>query len=151
MLNALVLQSGEQSAETFAALAQQRDIATAVIEQLNVEGDAETAARQRKRPPVVNTSLLNLNVTWSSLPKARPQIANAFSNAFVEEERDFVRSQAVAAIGYPLQGDADAAREMHDSASRLAEFQSAHGYMDQTPTSKTSFRASASWTSRSTS
>ncbi|HEX3370536.1 MAG TPA: polysaccharide biosynthesis tyrosine autokinase [Candidatus Cybelea sp.] len=131
VLNALVLQSGEQSAETFAALAQQRDIATSVIDQLNVKATPKQLLANVSVQPVVNTSLLNLNVTWSS-PERSAEIANAFSNAFVEEERDFVRSQAVAAIGFLSKEMPDAAKEMHDSASRLAKFQSAHGYIDAT-------------------
>ena len=131
VLNALVLQSGVQSAETFAALAQQRDIATSVIDQLNIKATPKQLLANVSVQPVVNTALLNLNVTWSS-PERSAEIANAFSNAFVEEERDFVRSQAVAAIGFLSKEMPDAAKEMHESESRLAKFQSAHGYIDQT-------------------
>ena len=114
VLNALVLQSGVQSAETFAALAQQRDIATSVIDQLNIKATPKQLLANVSVQPVVNTALLNLNVTWSS-PERSAEIANAFSNAFVEEERDFVRSQAVAAIGFLSKEMPDAAKEMHES------------------------------------
>ncbi|HEY2474485.1 MAG TPA: Wzz/FepE/Etk N-terminal domain-containing protein, partial [Candidatus Cybelea sp.] len=131
VLNALVLQSGVQSAETFAALAQQRDIATTVIDQLSLKSTPKALLGSVNVQPVANTSLLNLNVSWSS-PDRSAEIANAFANAFVEEERDFVRSQAVAAIGFLSKEMPEAAKEMHDSATRLAKFQSAHGYIDAT-------------------
>jgi polysaccharide biosynthesis transport protein len=131
VLNALVLQSGVQSAETFAALAQQRDIASTVIAQLNLPTSPKTLLARVNVQPVVNTALLNLNVSWSSADRSA-EIANAFASAFVEEERNFVRSQAVAAIGYLSRELPDASAQMHDTASRLAQFQSMHGYIDAT-------------------
>jgi polysaccharide biosynthesis transport protein len=114
VLNALVLQSGIQSAETFAALADQRDIAATVIGQLGLHATPRELLGRVSVHPVVNTALLNLNVSWNS-PERSAQIANAFANAFVSSERDFVRSEAVAALGF---------------ASQLAQFQASHGYID---------------------
>lgn len=131
VLNALVLQSGVQSAETFAALAQQRDIASTVIKQLNLSMTPKELLGSVNVRPIANTSLLNLNVSGKT-PDESAQIANAFSSAFVDEERDFVRSEAVSAIGYLSKELPTARTRMRASATQLAEFQSAHGYMDAT-------------------
>jgi capsular exopolysaccharide synthesis family protein len=129
VLNALVLQSGVQSAETFAALAQQRDTASRVVTQLNLQASPRELLGHVSVQPIVNTSLLNLNVSWSS-PERSAEIANAFSTAFVDQERDFVRSQAVSAIDYLSKEMPQAADTMHATATRLAQFQSSHGYID---------------------
>ncbi len=131
VLNALVLQSGVQSAETFAALAQQRDIASTVIKQLNLTITPKELLGRVSVRPIANTALLNLNVSGKT-PDESAQVANAFSSAFVDEERDFVRSEAVSAIGY-LSKELPSARDrMRTTAAQLAQFQSAHGYMDAT-------------------
>jgi polysaccharide biosynthesis transport protein len=131
VLNALVLQSGVQSAETFAALAQQRDIASTVIKQLNLSMTPKDLLGRVSVRPVANTALLNLNVSGKT-PDESAQMANAFAGAFVDEERDFVRSEAVSAIGY-LSKELPGARDrMRATATQLAQFQSAHGYMDAT-------------------
>ncbi|MBV8725302.1 MAG: AAA family ATPase [Candidatus Eremiobacteraeota bacterium] len=129
VLNALVLQSGAQSAETLATLAQQRDIAAGVTQQLNLPDSPEALLSHVSVKPVVNTSLLNLSVKWRS-PAESAQIANAFATSFVDQEREFVRSQAVAAIRYLSQELPRAGAEMRAAASRLAQFQSSHGYID---------------------
>ncbi len=131
VLNALVLQSGVQSAETFAALAQQRDIASTVIKQLNLTMTPKELLGRVSVRPIANTALLNLNVSGKT-PDESAQVANAFSGAFVDEERDFVRSEAVSAISY-LSKELPSARDhMRATATQLAQFQSAHGYMDAT-------------------
>ncbi len=129
VLNALVLQSGEQSAETLAELAQQHDIAAGVIDKLNLKTTPPALLGRVSVKPVVNTSLLNLNVKWRS-PDESAQIANAFASAFVDQERDFVRSEAVAALGFLSQELPNAEAQVHETAGQLAAFQSAHGYMD---------------------
>jgi polysaccharide biosynthesis transport protein len=131
VLNALVLQSGEQSAETLAELAQQRDLATRVIAQLGLQTTPKGLLGRVSVQPVVNTALLNLSVSWNT-PEKSAEIANAFSNAFVDQERDFVRSEAVAAIGFLSKELPNAEAQMRQTASRLAEFQSKNGYMDAT-------------------
>src|SRR5581483_11594791 len=120
ILNALVLQSGVQSAETLAALAGQRDIASAVIQQLGLKVTPQQLLGRVSVQPVANTALLNLNVGWSS-PDQSAQIANAFANAFVDQERDFVRSEAVAALGFLSKSLPDARDDMTKTASRLAK------------------------------
>ncbi len=131
ILNALVLQSGQQSAETFALLAQQRGIAERVIDELNLHESPEALLGNVSVKPVVNTSLLNLSVTSRTRDEAAG-VANAFANAFVDQEREFVRSQAVAALGY-LSTELPAAEErMHLASQKLAAFQAAHGFFDAT-------------------
>lgn len=129
VLNALVLQSGEQSAETFSQLAQQQAIAEKVVAQLKLPISAEALLRRVSVKPVVNTALLNLSVRWHD-PKTSATIANAFGQAFVDQERDFVRSEATAAIGYLQQELPDAQTKMRDTAARLAQFQSTNGFID---------------------
>jgi polysaccharide biosynthesis transport protein len=129
ILNALVLQSGVQSAETLAALAGQRDIAAAVIQQMNLKVTPQQLLGRVSVQPVANTALLNLNVAWGSADQSA-QIANSFANAFVDQERDFVRSEAVAALGFLSKSLPDARNDMTQTASRLAKFQAAHGYLD---------------------
>ncbi|MBV8117797.1 MAG: hypothetical protein JOZ01_07445, partial [Candidatus Eremiobacteraeota bacterium] len=129
VLNALVLQSGQQSAETFALLAQQRDIAARVVQQLNLSETPQQLLANVSVKPVVNTSLLNLMVS-AKTPQQSSDVANAFANAFVDQEREFVRSQAVAALGY-LATELPAAEErMHQANAKLAAFQSANGFFD---------------------
>lgn len=131
ILNALVLQNGEQSAETFAQLAQQRGLATGVISDLHLSTTPDRLLSRVHVKPVVNTALLNLSVSWSS-PEQSARITNAFAQAFVDQERDFVRAEAVAAIGF-LETEMPAAQaRMRDTAARLARFQSEHGYVDAT-------------------
>jgi capsular exopolysaccharide synthesis family protein len=136
VLNALVLQSGTQSAETLAELAQQHDLAAAVVNKLDLRTTPQELLDRISVKPVVNTGLLNLSVRWKT-PEGSAQIANAFANAYTEQERNFVRSQAEAAIGYLSQELPDAQAQMRQTASRLAEFQSTHGYLDATAHAQT--------------
>ncbi len=131
VLNALVLQSGVQSAETLAALAQQRGIAASVVQQLNLQATPQQILSRVRVVPVVNTALLNLSVSWNSADKSA-QVANAFANAFVDQEREFVRSEAVAAIGFLSKELPEAQARMRQTSALLAGFQSTHGYMDAT-------------------
>ena len=129
ILNALVLQNGEQSAETFAQLAQQRGLAASVIQTLNLPVKPEQLLQRVSVTPIVNTSLLNLSVRWGN-PDRSARIANTFAQAYVDQERDFVRSEAVAALSYLSSELPQARARMQDSASRLAAFQAQHGYVD---------------------
>ncbi|HZY99333.1 MAG TPA: polysaccharide biosynthesis tyrosine autokinase [Candidatus Baltobacteraceae bacterium] len=131
ILNALVLESGVQSAETLAALAQQRDTAAAVTDRLALGVSPNELLNSVKVHPVVNTALLDLSVTWRSAEESA-RIANAFAEAFIEQERDFVRIQAETAIGFLSNELPDAEAKMRAAASRLAQFQSEHGYIDAT-------------------
>ncbi|MEO9170765.1 MAG: polysaccharide biosynthesis tyrosine autokinase [Candidatus Baltobacteraceae bacterium] len=129
VLNALVLQSGEQSSETLAELAQQRDIASSVVDTLSLPTSPQGLLSHVSVKPIVNTPLLNLNVSWSS-PERSAQIANAFADAFIDQERNFVKSEAVAALGFLSKELPRAELRMRQTSARLAAFQSAHGFVD---------------------
>lgn len=131
VLNALVLQSGMQSAETLAELAQQNDIASKVIQQLNIDTTPAGLLGNVSVKPIVNTALLNLSVKWRD-PSRSADIANAFANAFVDQEREFVRAEAVAALGFLSHELPDARTKMQTAQARLAQFQATHGYLDAT-------------------
>lgn len=131
ILNALVLQTGEQSAETFAQLAQQRDIASKVIAAQKLRISPRALLGTLSVKPVVNTALLNLSVTWRT-PEQSAAIANAFADAFIERERDFVSSEASVALGYLSKELPKAQARVRSTSSRLARFQAAHGYVDAT-------------------
>ncbi|MFZ0032785.1 MAG: polysaccharide biosynthesis tyrosine autokinase [Candidatus Cybelea sp.] len=131
VLNALVLQSGAQSAETLAELAQGHDIASKVIDQLSLKTSAGALLGRVSVKPIVNTSLLNLSVKWRD-PNSSANIANAFATAFVDQEREFVRSEAVAALGFLANELPNARAKMQSAETQLAQFQATHGYLDAT-------------------
>ncbi|HET7815556.1 MAG TPA: polysaccharide biosynthesis tyrosine autokinase [Candidatus Baltobacteraceae bacterium] len=129
ILNALVLQNGDQSAETFAALAQQDNVAQTVVNRLKLKMSAQALLGRVSVRPVVNTQLLNLSVTWRTR-EGSAAVANAFADAFIDSERDFVRSQAVSAMHFLSQELPAAQQRMHDAADKLAQFQSQNGFVD---------------------
>lgn len=129
ILNALVLQNGDQSAETFAALAQQENIADAVVQSQQLPIDGHSLLQHVTVKPLVNTQILDLSVRWRT-PEGSAQIANAFANAFIASERDFVRSQATAALGFLSTEMPQAQEQMRSAAADLASFQAANGFVD---------------------
>jgi succinoglycan biosynthesis transport protein ExoP len=131
ILNALVLQNGEQTAETFAQLAQQHDIAQDVIAAENLHVTPRALLGRLSVKPVVNTALLNLSVSWRS-PEEAAAITNAFADAFIEQERSYVRSEAVAALGFLGKELPKAQGRLRIAQGRLARFQATHGYIDAT-------------------
>jgi capsular exopolysaccharide synthesis family protein len=129
ILNALVLQSGVQTAETFATLAQQEDVAASVAKTLNLSISPRALVGSVSVTPISNTAILNLSVAWRD-PNDSARIANAFANAFMWKERDFVRSQATTAIGF-LSTELPRAQSRAQQAARdLAEFQASNGFVD---------------------
>jgi capsular exopolysaccharide synthesis family protein len=129
VLNALVLQTGEQSAETLAELARQEDISADVVHDLKLDMTPQALLRHVAVKPVVNTSILNLSISWSDA-QTSAQIANDYANVFIDREREFVRSQATAAIGF-LTTELPAARQrMMSTAARFADFQAKNGFID---------------------
>lgn len=129
ILNALVLASGAQSAETFATLAQQEGVAADVISNLRLNVSPRTLLSHLTVTPMTNTAILNLSVSWRD-PVTSAKVSNAFADAFMRKERDFVRSQAVTAMGF-LSGELpNAQAEMQRTGSELARFQAANGFVD---------------------
>jgi polysaccharide biosynthesis transport protein len=131
ILNALVLQSGEQTAETFAQLAQQRNIASKVIASQHLQITPRALLGSITVKPIVNTALLNLSVTWNG-PDKSAEITNAFAEAFIEQERSLVRSEALGALSSLSKELPLAQARVRATASRLAQFQAKRGYIDAT-------------------
>jgi capsular exopolysaccharide synthesis family protein len=79
--------------------------------------------------PVVNTPILDLSVTWRD-PHTSAKLANAFGSAFIDRERGFVQSQAIAALGF-LSGELPQAQaRMRSTAAQLAGYQASNGFVD---------------------
>jgi capsular exopolysaccharide synthesis family protein len=129
ILNALLLQTGDQSAETFATLAQQEGVAALVIAQERLNVSAGALLDHVTVSPVSNTPILNLSVTWQN-PETSARIANAFGQAFMTREREFVQSQAVAAMGFLSQELPRAEARMQQAATALANYQAQNGFVD---------------------
>jgi polysaccharide biosynthesis transport protein len=129
ILNALMLQSGDQSAETFATLAQQEGVATLVQRKLHLSTSPGSLLSHLKVTPVANTPILNLSVTWRDA-ETSAGIANAFGDAFMEREREFVQSQAVAALGFLQSELPQAEARMRQTSVDLANYQAANGFVD---------------------
>jgi polysaccharide biosynthesis transport protein len=129
ILNALMLQSGLQTAETFAELIQQHNIAASVAKNLNLNVSPETLLTHVSVKPVSNTAILNVDVSWKN-PIDSARIANEFANVFTTTERGYVQSQATAALGF-LSAELPGAKErMQEAAAKLADFQAASGFVD---------------------
>ena len=129
ILNALVLQSGAQSAETLAMLAQQEDVAAAVTQNLKLDASPSALLGHVSVKPITNTAILELSFSWKNAQDSA-NIANAFADAFILRDRDFVRSQATAALGFLSSEIPRAQSAMQSSAADLANFQATHGFVD---------------------
>lgn len=97
LLNALLAATGAQASETYAELFQENPVADATIAALKLPMTAAQLLNHIKVQGVVNTSVLDLAVTWSN-PEMSAQVANAFAKAFVDHERSLVGAQADQAI-----------------------------------------------------
>lgn len=129
ILNALVLQGGDQTAETFATLAQQDGVAEVVRDTLHLPVSAQALLGHVSVRPVANTQILNLSVAWHDRETAA-LIANAFGDAFISRERQFVQSQAIAAISFLSDELPKAQEQMRSSAAKLADYQATNGFVD---------------------
>lgn len=129
VLNALVLNNGEQTAETLATLAQQQGLAASVQHKLNLPITPEALLTRVAVKPVTNTSILNLSVTWRD-PHTAANVANAFGDAFIERERGFVQAQAVAALTFLSQELPRAQVRMRKTSAALADYQARNGFID---------------------
>lgn len=129
ILNALLMQSGVQSAETLATIAQQENVAADVTKSLKLHIDPGALLRRISVTPTVNTAILNISVSWKD-PVNSARIANAFANAFMWRERDLVRSQAVTALGFLSTEIPRAKEQMERAGSELAQFQATNGFVD---------------------
>jgi polysaccharide biosynthesis transport protein len=131
ILNALILQSGIQSAETFAELVQQENIAANVAKNLDLDVTPPTLLSSVSVKPVVNTAILDVNVSWKN-PVDSARIANEFATVFTNTERGYVQAQATAALGFLSAELPGAKQRMQEAAAKLADFQAASGFVDAT-------------------
>ncbi len=130
VLNALMIASGVQTAETYVELFKEEPVAQGVIRQLNLAGVTPGGLLSHVNvQPVTNTNIIALSVTWSN-PVASAEIANAFGNAVVARERDLVASQADNAIGFLQAQMPQAAQTMHTAENALAQFEASHHIAD---------------------
>ncbi len=129
ILNALILASGEQSAETYAALFQEVPVAQAVIQNLHLNVPPGALLEHVKVQPVTNTALLTLTVDWSN-PQMSAAIANGFGNAIVDRQRELVASQAETALTF-LSGQLPPAEDaMRAANDALARYEARHRIAD---------------------
>jgi capsular exopolysaccharide synthesis family protein len=126
VLNALVLQNGGQSPETFAELLHEVPVANAVIQKLHMTTTPEQLLGHVMARPVTNTPILALAVSWSD-PVLSAKIANEFADAFINRERELISHQADSAVTF-LQQQLPAAEErMRQAQDALAEYQRVTG------------------------
>lgn len=129
VLNALLIASGVQTAETYVELFKEEPVAQDVIRDLNLRMSPGTLLEKTDVEPIPNTNIIALAVTWNSRA-ASAAIANAFGNAVVERERDLVASQADNAIQFLQQEMPPAAQTMHNTETALAQYESSHHIAD---------------------
>jgi len=97
LLNALLAGTGVQSSETYAELFTEGPVASAVIASVPLAMTPAQLLGHVKVRPVVNTTLLDVSVSWSN-PQTSAAVANAFAAAFVDRERSLVATQADQAL-----------------------------------------------------
>jgi capsular exopolysaccharide synthesis family protein len=142
LLNALLAATGAQTSETYAELFQESPVANQVISDLSLPMTAGELLGHVKVTPVINTTLLDLAITWSN-PDMAAKVANSFAGAFVEHERMLVGAQAdqaitTLAVQLPKAQAAAAAAE-----SALATFQSQNNMADLQTTTQNTMNAAA--------
>ena len=143
LLNALLAATGVQTSETYAELFQENPVANTVIAQLNLPMTARELLSHVKVAPIVNTTLLDLSVTWSSADMSA-KVANAFASAFVDHERSLVGAQADQAIKTLSAQVPDAQIKAGQATTELSKFQSTNDMADlQTQTQNTMNAAAA--------
>jgi succinoglycan biosynthesis transport protein ExoP len=125
VLNALVLESGMQTSETYAELFVESPVVQRVISQLNLKMSPKELDDHVTVAPVTNTNILAVNVTWSD-PRTSAAIANAFGQAIVARERQLVSSQATAALADLKQELPLEQQRMNAAQDRLTQFETQH-------------------------
>jgi succinoglycan biosynthesis transport protein ExoP len=129
VLNALLIASGVQSAETYVELFQETPVAQDVVNNLGLRISPKTLLSKVTVAPVSNTDIIQLSVTWNN-PAMSARIANAFGAAVVNRERELVASQATTAIGFLQQEMPAAQQTMHAAEASLAKFEATHHIAD---------------------
>ncbi|MDQ6827167.1 MAG: polysaccharide biosynthesis tyrosine autokinase [Candidatus Eremiobacteraeota bacterium] len=142
VLNALLIASGVQSAETYAELFQETPVAQQVISDLKLNTSVYGLLKKISVKPVTNTSILALTATWSD-PRTSARIANDFASAIVLRQRDLVASQATTALSFLSKQLPIAQNNMHRTRAALTAFQSTHKFADITSQTQNAITAVA--------
>ncbi len=129
VLNALMIASGVQTAETYVELFKEEPVAQDVVQQLNLRMSPGALLSHVDVQPVTNTNIIALSVTWSN-PDAAAAVANAFGNAVIAQERNLVASQANNAINFLQAQMPQASAQMHRAETALAQFEAQHHIAD---------------------
>jgi succinoglycan biosynthesis transport protein ExoP len=129
ILNALRLQTGVQSAETYAALLMENEVAQTVIDRLKLKTTPGTLLSGVTVKPITDTSILRVSVVWKT-PEGSAAIANALAEAFVDRERRLVSSSADSALRFTSQQLPSAAARMRVADAALARFETEHHIAD---------------------
>jgi len=142
VLNALLIASGVQSAETYAELFQETPVAQQVITDLHLKSSVGGLLKKVSVRPVTNTSILALSATWSD-PRTSARIANDFANVIVLRQRDLVASQAATALSFLSKQLPVAEANMHRTRAALTAFQATHKFADITSQTQNAITAVA--------
>jgi succinoglycan biosynthesis transport protein ExoP len=130
VLNALMIASGVQTAETYVELFKEEPVAADVIRRLNLSGvSSSNLLSHVDVEPVTNTNIISLAVTWKSR-QASAAIANAFGDAVIARERDLVAAQADNALGFLQAQMPQAGQTMHNAETALAKYEAQHHIAD---------------------
>jgi polysaccharide biosynthesis transport protein len=125
VLNALVLENGMQTAETYAELFVEEPVLARVVDQLRLNVSPHALLGHVTVAPVTNTNILGVSVTWKDAATSAA-IANAFGEAIVARERALVSSQADAALEDLRQELPAEQTRMNDAQNRLTAFETTH-------------------------
>ncbi|HTZ54544.1 MAG TPA: polysaccharide biosynthesis tyrosine autokinase [Candidatus Acidoferrum sp.] len=125
VLNALVLDSGMQTAETYAELFVETPVLRGVIDDLHLGVSPDGLLKHVTVAPVTNTNILGVSVTWKDAATSAA-IANAFGAAIVARQRQLVSSQADAALANLSQELPNAQAQMNAAQNRLTQFETTH-------------------------
>lgn len=125
VLNALLLDSGMQTSETYAELFVETPVVRSVIDQMHLDVSPDRLLRNVTVAPVTNTNILAVSVTWKDAATSAA-IANAFGDAIVARERELVSSQANAALANLSTQLPDAQARMNTAQNQLTAFETTH-------------------------
>ncbi len=130
VLNALMIASGMQSAETYAELFQETPVLDKVIQSEKLAISPHNFLKDHVVvKPVTNTNIVDIGVTWGNRVKSAA-IANAFAQAIVDRQRELVSAQARMAVDSLKQQLPQAQASMNDAAEKLARFEATNHIAD---------------------
>ena len=132
----LLAGNSQQTAETYAELISEEQVAQTVINLLHLNTSPGVLIKHVLVKPVTNTSILNVAVSWKD-PETAAAIANSLARAFVDQERQLVSRGPTSAVA-TLEGQLpDASRKLKSAQSALAAYEQQTGIVDL-PTQTTS-------------